>query len=173
MYDLNVIPAQFQVISTQPELKIKCSRSNLDRIIASIMLISGILGLIIALILPHESINIWYSIFVLLVIFNILSGVSMVQGFTEILATRDNLIVRQSPGIIYQESIQSTDIRYFKLSPSTKSFELSMGGRNNNSRLDVVLFRTYHNRLCDYGVREPSEWLGRLLADFYQVEFRS
>jgi hypothetical protein len=179
MFDFNTTPSQFQVISTQPEVRIKCTRSTLDRIVGLICLILGVLVLITSLfyylieILPHGSVNVWYSIFVLLGLFNILSGFSLMNGFTEILATRDSLIVRHSPGIAFQESILSTDIRYFKLSPGTGNFQLSIGGTNNNSRLDVVLFRSYHNRLCDYGVREPSEWLGRILSDFYQVEFQS
>lgn len=151
-------------------------------------------------IFSYNTNNLWnvlffaFTFFLLGVASKVLLWVQL--GITELYATRESLTIIgrwRLLGISHETSVLANDIRYFNQflnrSGEGDSWELEVV---RNQRLsdkdgsspswfaaervsaDMVTRINYKTVvLYSHGSPNPSYWLGRVLADFYQVEFRS
>jgi hypothetical protein len=210
MSNLNAIPTQFQVISTQPELKIRYSTNRWNRIFGFQSFGIGIGTLIMMICFTIFQYNMTLEnmrredlptfmivmniIFVPFSLWWIWTGACEMSGCKEVSATRNCLSIVYTCkllGVCLQTSILASGISHLELSLLS-----AVGSDDDDSwRLNVVNDRSHNGnwklfltwlpiikfektidrqvRLCSYSISRPSEWLGRLLADFYRIELRS
>ncbi len=218
MSNLNKIPGEFRVLSTQPELRIRYhSRIWLKALMLLMFLpfffvFLGHMWIILFAFYEMVHFRIWQGInlfsydtgnpwffLIFLFTFGLLSVVCWAAlwallGVTEIDAKSDSLTISyRLLGISRKTSFLTRDIRYFN------QF-LDKSSEGNSYHVEVVTNQRLFNEdrtlpawfpakwiSADMSTRmnyktinlyghpnsKPSEWLGRILADFYRVEFKS
>jgi hypothetical protein len=217
MLNLNKIPSEFQVFSTQPYLRIRYSIPLWAKILHGLFLLPflilfalncwilfGVLHEILNLrfwqaiqILSYDTNNPWFVLGFVFTFFllGVASGVWLwcLLGVIELHATRESLtIIYRLLGISRRISVLAGNIRYFnqfldrsegdsweleivtnqRLSDKNLSFPAWFPAKwMSEDILTRMNYKTIH--LCAYSKPNPSEWLGKVLADFYKVEFQS
>lgn len=211
-------PSVFQVLSTQPELKIRYLIKTSHKIFL-FLFFSPFLVIFaghcwILLLVLHELFNLrlwqavqvfscnygnfWYAPLLFVFTFFILGmpwGVVLhtILGSTELHATSESItIIYRLLGMSFKNSVLASDIRYFNQflkRDDCDSWELEVV---TSQRLydkeqsfpawfpaswvseDMVTRMNYKTvLLCRYVSPNPSYWLGKILADFYKIEFRA
>jgi hypothetical protein len=217
MYNLDRIPREFQVFSTQPEIRIRYRISLGIKILFFLVLLPFFvlftghcfllfLGLHAILngrfwegiqIFVYNSNNPW---FILVFIFSLLLlslasffWLYLLLGITELYATDRSLtITYKMLGMFYKKSLLTSDIGYFNQflnkTGEADSWDLEAISKRRISdknisfpawvpakwiSADMVTRMNYKTmRLYSHANPYPTEWLGRVLANFYRVEFR-
>lgn len=218
MSNLNKIPNEFRVLSTQPELRIRYFSRILHKtffllfFLPFFVLFTGhclmlLLGLYEVLnlrfwqavqVLAYNTNNPWS---VLMFVFSFLllgvvswTGLWLLLGITELQAVRESLtIIYRLLGLSRKIPVSTDDIQYFNQflnrNDEGDSWDLEIVTNQRRSdriqsfpawvpakwvSVDMVTrinYKTVH--LYAHTNPNPTAWLGRLLADFYRVEFQS
>jgi hypothetical protein len=200
-------PAQFQVVSTDPELIIRYVSSRLRRIIGSIViLISTIVVAVICISIVAELFSPYPNYLSLsripyIIFFAIWAyvGLWLKFGISESIVTHDGLtVIHKMRGITHQKKISASHISYFNkflshnydVNTHTTSSAWVLAVMTNQKRskkyrsvlnwipkklISTSMLARLEDRTVNiyaHGDARPVEWLGRVLADFYQVELR-
>jgi hypothetical protein len=200
-------PAQFQVVSTKPELIIRYASSRLRRIIGSIViLISTVVVTVICILIvaklfspypDYRSLSqVPYVIFFAIWAY---VGLWLKFGVSELIVTDDALtVIHKMRGITHQKKISASHISYFhkflshtynaNTNTASSAWVLEiMTNQKRSKQYRSVLnwipkklisasmvarleYRTVY--IYAHGDTSPVNWLGKVLADFYQVELR-
>lgn len=205
-------PREFQVLSIEPELKLRCFNSISEKICFLLLISPFILIFIghcaIFLIGIYELIHLrwqsaiyifsyardnpWYMLyfifaFLLLGLF-LNTACWSIFGVTEIVVNRESLkIIHKMFDFTYGDEIPAREINYFHQfinnSGEASSWDLEVVSHRINpgqyrigsqwltpEMLTRISYKVIH--LYTHPKPEPSVWLGRILAEFYQVEFK-
>lgn len=221
MSNLNEIPSEFQVFSTEPVLRIRYLYSKWLRILLLLFLspflllftghcLTLFLGLHEILnfrfwqaiqVLSYNGDNVW-SVLLFFFTFFLLGTAAclwlwLLLGITELHATRESLTIIHRwrlLGISHKTSVLGSHIRYFNqfLDKSSEGDSWALEVVTNQRLFDKdvsippwmlpakwvtadLVTRMNYKTVNLYSQNTPSSsyWLGRVLAEFYRVEFRS
>jgi hypothetical protein len=200
---LNPTPVQFQVMATQPELRIRYSASRARRIIGSIIiLISTIVVTVICISIVANLFSNYYRSGIPFIIFFAIwayVGLWLKFGVSELIVTDDALtVIHKMRGVAHQKKISASHISYFNkflshtynanTNTASSAWVLAVMTNQKRSKKYRAVLNLIPKKLISasmvanleyqtvyiyaHGDRNPVDWLGKVLADFYQVELR-
>ena len=179
MSNLNQIPKQFRVLSTQPELRIRYSNHIWSGIFLSLLLLPfSLLFIGHSLILLHGlyeilNLRVWQGIqifsyssgnfwLILVFVFTFFllgsifwAGLFLLLGVTEILASSDSLTISYNLlGISKKISVLTKDIKYFN------QF-LSKSSEGNSWDLEIITNLRTYNKDLSFPTWFPVKWISK------------